>query len=390
MTASPIRVAFIGTFPPTACGIATFTESLRDAMVAGGEVTAGVIRLTADPTPSHPVPADGVVAEWVPGDESSLQAGLTVASSFDCVILQHEFGIFGGADGEEAVEFVESCDPPVITVLHTVVPDPTPHQRELVERIVAASSVSIVQTDSARDRLVTRHEIDEESLVVIPHGAVANFEGPRRPLLGEGRPTILTWGLLGPGKGIEHGIRAIALMSGRTGVPSDRNHAPPTYVVAGRTHPNILATQGEAYRESLEALAARLGVTDRVVFDDAYRDFPSLRELIRGADLILLPYDSRDQVTSGVLVEALASARPVVATAFPHAIEALGGGAGIVVPHEDPRAMAAAIDEILGDPDRHRAMTRAAKAEAASVLWPNVGAAYLALARKVTPTLAVA
>jgi len=384
-----IQIALVGTYPPTACGIATFTDSLRRALLGRGtavdsrsrntNVSADVIRLVVAPTTDR---ADGVVAEWVRGDPGSLLTAVRAANEHDCVVVQHEFGVYGGTDGEDVVEFVESCLVPVIVVLHTVMPAPTAKQREIVERIVSAADFAVVQTVAARRRLLANHSVDSERVVVIPHGAAANFDGPVLDLGIDG-PIVLTWGLIGPGKGIEHVIRAVALLTART-IPT------PTYLVAGRTHPNVLAHEGERYRHQLVTLAEDLGVKDNVVLDASYRDWDSLRAMIRGADVVVLPYDNRDQVTSGVLVEALASGRAVVATAFPHALEALGSGAGVVVPHENPLAIADTLERVLNDPERRTQMQDIARAEAAVLLWPRVGQEYLALAYAATRTMAAA
>lgn len=363
------RVGFVGTYPPTACGIATFTASLRDAILSDRSGAAGaVIRvLTAGPDGADP---PEVAASWDTSSPCALGQAVEAASDFDCIVLQHEFGIYGANDGEQVAHFVETCPAPVVTVLHTVVPTPTPRQHDIIQRLLEASAVTVVQTHAALDRLRALHAIDDAVLAVIPHGAELNLEsGPT--ISARRRARVLTWGLVGPGKGIEFGIGAMALLS--------RCSARPHYVVAGRTHPNVLAKEGENYREGLQTLAQNLGVADRVHFDASYRDFSALRKLVRSADVILLPYLSRDQATSGVLVEALASGKPVIATAFPHAVEALAGGAGIVVPHEDPAAIAEALREVLLSRRRYHEMQRAAVEQAALVAWPTVGLAYRAL-----------
>lgn len=370
------RLGFVGTYPPTACGIATFTASLRDAVSSDRSRAADdVIRvLTAGPDGADP---PEVAASWDTSSPGALGAAIVAASDFDCIVLQHEFGIYGENDGEQVARFVEACPAPVVTVLHTVVPNPTPRQHEIVQRLLEASAVTVVQTQAAGDRVRALHTVGDARLVVIPHGAELNLESG--PAVFANRPAkVLTWGLVGPGKGIEFGIGAVALLNGCS--------PPPHYVVAGRTHPNVLANEGETYRDGLQTLARDLGVADRVHFDASYRNFPALRELIRSADVILLPYESRDQATSGVLVEALASGKPVIATAFPHAIEALADGAGIVVPHEDPVAIADALRATLSSRRRYQEMQRAAVEQAALVSWPTVGAAYREL---VATTVAV-
>jgi len=199
----------------------------------------------------------------------------------------------------------------------------------------------VVQSVAARARLLEQYLVAPERVRVIPHGARANLSAEQSRGDGSRAPVILTWGLLGPDKGIEWGIDAIARLG---------NLEPaPRYVVVGQTHPRILAAAGEAYRESLLTRAAALGVGELVEFDNAYHDTRSLLARVREADIVLLPYRSRDQVVSGVLVEALASGKPVVATRFPHAEELLAEGSGLVVPHEDAGAIAEALRSLLAD-----------------------------------------
>ncbi len=386
MSCRDFQIAFVGTFPPTACGIATFTKSLRDAVVECAQstrdaatqprVSGEVIRLVDQPSDHL---SKGVVGEWRRGDSASLLAAVEVADRYDCVILQHEFGIFGGTDGDEVVEFVRSCSVPVIVVLHTVLLAPTPRQRDIVDLLVGAADLAVVQSHAAYNRLLASQDVDPRSVTVIPHGAAANFGDPS-PRHAKDEPFVLTWGLIGPGKGIEQAIRALGLLS-RSG------RDVPTYVVAGRTHPNVLRMEGESYRQQLKALAEDLGVGDHLILDASYRSWVSLRAMIRSATVVLLPYDNPDQVTSGVLVEAIASLRPVVATAFPHAVEILGNGAGIVVPHTDPAAIADALSEILGNDQCRLRMREAARVEAVPLLWPTVGQEYLTKVRLVAGSL---
>jgi glycosyltransferase involved in cell wall biosynthesis len=175
--------------------------------------------------------------------------------------------------------------------------------------------------------------------------------------------------LVGPGKGLEHGIAAMARLADLTPMPR--------YLIAGETHPKVRAVQGERYREMLARSAVELGIADRVVFDATYRDVSSLAALIGSADVVLLPYDSPDQVTSGVLVEALAAGKPVVATRFPHAVEALASGAGLLVRHGDDQAMADALRRILTRPDLADAMRHEAARVGAGLRWPVVAQRYL-------------
>lgn len=374
----PQAVALVGTYPPTQCGLATFTSNLRAAIADPPEAwDAGVVRVLDR---WEPRPSDEVVEQWLSGDEVSLHGALDALSGFDAVVLQHEYGLFGGRDGDEVLALVDGLKVPLVAALHTALLEPSTHQREILDRILGRAAVAVVQSEAARRRIIAVHGAAPDEVVVIPHGAAANFTGP--PLAGVAHPAVLTWGLLGPGKGIEHGIGAVAGLRGRSPAP--------WYVVAGETHPKVRATSGERYRDELKAQAAALGVADRVVFHDGYRDWDSLRALVRSADVVLLPYESRDQVSSGVLVEAVASGKPVVATRFPHAEELLAGGAGIVVDHGDVDAMGDALRRVLDDPDLAAAMADAAREASRPLLWPAAGDAYRALIDRVVQERAVA
>ena len=210
---------------------------------------------------------------------------------------------------------VDALTVPLIVVLHTVLQDPTESQRAILLRLLAAADTVVTMTETARRRLVAGYGADPARLTVIPHGAVDHGAGST-PRPAAARPLVLTWGLIGPGKGIEWAIDAMAGL----------RDLQPRYLVTGRTHPKVVQRDGEAYRDGLRQRARDNGVPDLVELDDRYLGAAELAELVQAADVVLLPYDSREQVTSGVLIEAVAAGRPVVSTAFPHAIELLADG----------------------------------------------------------------
>jgi glycosyltransferase involved in cell wall biosynthesis len=230
-------------------------------------------------------------------------------------------------------------------------------------------------TETARRRLVDRYGADPSRVVVIPHGAFDHRSSRRRHggptrYRGGNRPLVLTWGLLGPGKGVEWAIDAM---------PGLRD-LDPRYLVAGQTHPKVVEREGEAYREGLARRVAARGVGDLVDLDDRYLSVTELSELVQRADVVLLPYDSSEQVTSGVLIEAVAAGRPVVSTAFPHAVELLAGGSGLVVPQRDPRALEAALRRVLSEPGLAGRLAAASARTAPELLWSAVAERYVRLA----------
>jgi glycosyltransferase involved in cell wall biosynthesis len=287
---------------------------------------------------------------------------------FDVAMVQHEYGIFGGHDGDQVLEVLRRLRVPVIAVLHTVLSAPTPHQKRVLEQVVAAADTVVTLSATGRRRLCAGYRVDADKVMVIPHGAWPG-ERPQPVGMRPSRPMVLTWGLLGPGKGVEWGVAALAAMR----VMDPR----PVYVVAGQTHPRVLAHHGEQYRDSLRRQAVETGVADMLRFRPGYLDLAALRALVARADVVLLPYDSHEQVTSGVLIEALASLTPVVSTPFPHAQELLADGAGALVPHADPVAIATALRRVLAEPAHAMAMVAGAARIAPTLQWPAIADRYL-------------
>ena len=367
---NPATYGFVSTYPPTECGLATFTAALR-SHVAGPDAVRtapssyGVVRLVEE---GWQVSPPEVVHDLVRGSSSSRRVAAAVLNDYDVAVVQHEYGIFGGPDGEEVLDLLDAITVPTIAVLHTVLVSPSTRQRRILEGVAASADAVVTMTRTAHRRLRT-YDVDMAKASVIPHGAHVP-EGLGAPQRAE-RPTILTWGLLGPGKGIEWAIEALVAL---------RHLRPaPRYLVLGKTHPKVLERDGEAYREALMAQAEALGVADLVEFDSAYRSVRDLGAQVRDADVVLLPYDSPDQVTSGVLIEAVAAGRPVISSRFPHAVELLGDGAGMLVPHRNTAAISAALEAVLTDADLRTGMAAAAARLAPGLGWPAVAGQYRAL-----------
>jgi glycosyltransferase involved in cell wall biosynthesis len=358
-------IGFVSTYPPTVCGLANFTTSLLGAIAEnrGSRQGLGVVSLSES---NSAVPVGDVVYRHARDDEVSRRIAIRHLNAFDAVSIQHEFGIFGGPDGEEAVAILTALEAPAIVTFHTVLNHPSDRQLAIIERLASEAARSVVMSRTAFHRLTTRYDVDPHRIDVIPHGADARFGGPS--LATGGRPLVLTWGLIGPGKGLEMAIKAFANL---------RNLRPlPRYLIAGATHPNVRESQGESYRESLVSLVRDLGLENIVEFDDRYLDRAVLARLVRSADLVVLPYSSVEQVTSGVLVEAIAASKPVIATAFPHALELLSGGAGITVPHNDPAALGAALRRVLTDGRLAARMERHTRRLRRGRYWPTIGQKY--------------
>ncbi|MEH1026685.1 glycosyltransferase [Micromonospora profundi] len=367
---------FLSTHPPTRCGLATFNSALAAQLTADG-TRGGIVRVTDHG--DDPRPGPGVVHTWSTRTRAGWRDAAAALNSFDVAIVQHEYGIYPGADGEDVLPLLRRLTVPSIVVLHTVLRKPSARQKSLLEQIVATAGAVVTMTDTARDRLLVGYAVAASKVTVIPHGA-AELAGV--PVERRTRPHLLTWGLIGPGKGIEWSLRALARLQDLEPTP--------TYTVAGRTHPKVIEHHGETYRAGLHQLGAQLGVAHAVDYQDLYHDQETLGRLIRSADVVVLPYDSREQVTSGVLIEAVAAGVPVVATAFPHAVELLTGGPGLVVPHQNPAALALAIRRVLTEPGLAARLAGRVRPLAADLRWPAVAARYGTLAERLTEVRAPA
>ena len=368
---NPSTYGFLSTYPPTECGLATFTAALRSHLAGPGAASSsfGVVRLVDKESQASP---PEVVHDLVRGSAASRLRGAAALNEYDVAVIQHEYGIYGGPDGDEVLDLMDAVTVPTVAVLHTVLVAPSDRQRQILEGVAAAADAVVTMTRTAHRRLRS-YDIDMAKASVIPHGAhVPEGMGARQHSDG---PTILTWGLLGPGKGIEWAIEAL--------VPLRDLRPAPRYLVLGKTHPKVLARDGEAYREALMAQAEALGVGDLVEFDGAYRTVDELGALVRDADVILLPYDSPDQVTSGVLIEAVAAGKPVISSRFPHAVELLSEGAGLLVPHRNPAAISAALTAVLTDTSLRAGMAAASARLAPGLGWPAVAGQYRALGTRV-------
>ncbi len=365
------KFGFVTTYPPTHCGIATFSSSLISAIQEVGNHSTTVIRLLdADSQESSRVTSPEVVAVMKAGGHSSVANAVDRLNELDVAIIQHEFGIYGGEDGDEVLTLLRSLRIPTIVILHTVLARPTENQRAVFVEMCSLASAVVTMSKSAREQMVASYLIDPRKIHAIPHGA--------RALSGLGyehvdtSPLILTWGLIGPGKGIEWAVEAMHEIRDL--------ECSPRYLVAGRTHPKVFERDGEAYRTGLQNRIHDLGLEKRIQLEGEYMSSATLDDLIATASIVLLPYDSKDQATSGVLIEAVAAWRPVVATGFPHARELLSGGAGIVVDHRNPKAMADALRRILEEPNLANYMSGRARIMASELLWPSIGRRYAQLA----------
>lgn len=372
-----LTISMLSTYPPTACGLATFGAALERELSRQGH------RIRFVRVDDGTLESDGghrTAGLLLTGSLPSVRRAAQVLTDADVAIVQHEYGIYGGRDGEEVLDVLRLADVPLITVLHTVPVAPTPNQQRILEELGRLSSQLVVLTHCARDRLVSGFRVDASKVTVIPHGAIVVDRLHSSRLLATSRkPELLSWGLIGPGKGLESVIDAIADLEA-LGHPVE-------YTIAGRTHPKVALREGEAYRQGLVQRAREQGVLRRVHFDQAYRGPEHLAHYIASSSVVVLPYASTDQIVSGVLVDSIAAGRPVISTAFPHAQELLADGGGILIEHGDHDGLVEAIRSVTRDASLLARLIAEAQRMAPSHSWAYVGRRFEELAEQVSSRL---
>jgi glycosyltransferase involved in cell wall biosynthesis len=368
------RIAFVGNSLPRRCGIATFTSDLHKAVAASRNSIESAIVAMTDHDRTYAYPADVLlqVHDDKPVDYARAAATLN-AGKYQIACLQHEFGIFGGDAGGHVIRLLSKLDMPIVTTLHTVLAEPKPVQREVLEHIVDLSSRVVVMAQHARELLRRVYGVSAEKIEVIPHGvpdSVFSEPDASKAQLGFGnRSVILTFGLLSPNKGIEVMIDAMPAIL--------RSRPDAIYVVLGATHPNLVHREGEAYRERLVARAHALQLEGHVVFLNQFVDQRTLLEFISMCDVYVTPYLNEAQMTSGTLAYSFGMGKAVVSTPYWHARELLAEGRGVLVPFGDAEAIGAEIAQLLIDDPRRNAMRQVAYASSRSMTWERTAERYL-------------
>ena len=370
----PQRIAFLGNYLPRLCGIATFTHDLCEAVAGvapGSDCFVGAVNDCAEGYGYPP----RVRFEIMEKDLESYRAAADFLNfnNTEVLCVQHEFGIYGGAAGSHLLALLREVRMPVVTTLHTILRDPDPAQRKVMEELVERSNRLVVMTRKGADILAETYAVPEEKVDIIPHGIPDVELVESRFCKGqfgvEGKQVLLTFGLIGPGKGIEHVIEALPEIVMR--------HPDVVYLVLGATHPNQLASDGERYRLSLERLARDRGVKENVIFYNRFVSQDDLKEFIGATDIYVTPYLNEAQVTSGTLAYVFGAGRTVVSTPYWHAQELLAGGRGVLVPFRNPGEIARGVCGLLDDPERMAMISREAHAAGRATIWPTVARRYL-------------
>jgi glycosyltransferase involved in cell wall biosynthesis len=378
-----MRTAIVSTYPPRACGIGTFAADVRAALLGvDGIDRVEKVVVVNDPTRPQRPGLVATIAQAVRGDYVRA-ARILGRLDVDVVLLQHEYGIFGGADGEYVLSLAEDLSQPFVVTLHTVLSEPTPHQAKLLTALCRQAELVIVMTETAKRLLVASGTCEADKIRIVPHGAppVLARRAAARALVRAGRSpaeddrfVLSTFGLISAGKGIETVIEALPSIVDR--------HPDVLYVVAGRTHPDVAHREGERYRLKLEEAVRELGLEDHVEFDDRFLAIDEIADLLAATDVFVTPYKGREQIASGALTFGVAAGCGVVSTPYWYAQDLLASGAGEIVPFGDSAAVADAVCRYIDEPDRLAAARAEARRIGAQLAWPSVAEATAAVLRE--------
>jgi len=374
-----LKVLVVGTYPPTRCGIATFSRSLVSGMQSSCNdmsLTLGIAAIDADGSHAE---RSGLVVYSLHPDRSEDFDGLADfvnESDFDAVSLQHEYGLFGGGEwGLNILRFLKRCEKPVITTCHTVLANPPAEAVRVMQEVARNSAALVVMAHAAIDILDRFYDIRGENIAVIPHGVPElhfTHKATIKYKLGlTGKKVISTFGLVSRGKGLEYMIDAMHEVL--------RQHPDAVYLIIGQTHPCVLAKEGESYREELQRHVAALPNSSAVRFVNRFVSQLELAHYLQATDVYVTPYLSYNQITSGTLSYALAAGKAVVSTPYIHAAEALADGRGLLVPFRDSQAMGQAVNQILSDACLAETLEARAYEIGRQWGWPAVGNKYVKL-----------
>lgn len=374
-------VAMVSSFVPRRCGIATFTRDLTDA-VANRAADVNVLSVAMNDRPEGYRYPQRVWFEINQNrlPEYRLAAEFLNMSNVDVCCVQHEFGIFGGAEGAHLLDMIRRLRMPVVTTLHTVLREPNDEQREVMKRLTESCDRFVIMADRAKEFLRDIYDVPAEKIALIPHGIPdVPFVDPNfyKDHFGvEGKKVILTFGLLSPNKGLEFMVEAMPHIV--------KKHPDVVYIILGATHPGVVAHSGEEYRLGLQRRAKELGVADHIEWVNKFVEMDELVEFLGAADVYVTPYLNESQITSGTLAYALGTGKATVSTPYWHAAELLAEDRGRLVPFREPEPMADAIIDLFDREQERHAMRKRAYQHMRSSAWTNVAGQYLDLFQQVT------
>jgi glycosyltransferase involved in cell wall biosynthesis len=378
--AEEVKVAYLSTYPPRECGIATFCEDLIHATGGDGAFPEPVVIAMESGARYHRYsrPVVHVVDDR---NEADYQAAAEFIndSPVDVVSIQHEFGIYGGMEGRGMYRFLSTIAKPVVTNLHTVLPEPDHNIRDMIRALAEKSERVMVMNPIASEILRHAYDVDPKKIVFINHGAPSPSAQPREAIKQQlglgGKKVMCTFGLVGPDKGLEYAIQALP--------PVLRRHPELVSLIVGETHPGAIRNGADEYRDSLTRLIGELGVEDSVRFVNHYLTKDEIIGYLAASDIYITPYINPHQICSGTLAYAVAAGRAIISTAYLHARFLLGRDRGLLVDFASAESISEAALCVLDAPALQAHLESRTRAYGQRLLWTEVGARYRGLLREV-------
>lgn len=365
------NIAFLSTYPPRECGIATFTQDLVNALDNSRITKTSVIAIKNS---EDDVYEEKVFAEIRQQHQSDyIEAARKLNNSdIELLVIEHEYGIFGGDHGDYILDFVNHLDIPVVTTLHTVLSEPDPKQRSIINVLGVKSAKIVTMAKNTKQLLQTVYGVDPHKIELIHHGVpkklIKSRDSLKKKLGYEDMQIISTFGLLGPGKGIEHGIEAISKVV--------KNYKNVMYLILGQTHP-ALKEEGQVYRNKLEQLVEELGLGENVKFINKYLTKDEIIQYLQLSDIYMTPYMGKDQAVSGTMAYAVGYGRVIVSTPFMYAREMLSEGRGMLAEFNDPDSLADCVIHVLGNPMEKSRMEREVIKVGRTMYWDKIAQRYI-------------
>jgi len=367
-------IAYLSTYPPRECGIATFTQDLVDSITKQQSLSPPFIVAINDRGGYYDYPVEVKLQVERESRDSFMDAATRVKDSgIKLVNIQHEYGLYGGSWGDNLISFMEEVDKPIVTTLHTILQDPPKEAKEVMDEILRLSDLVVVLARVGARILEERYETLSYNVRYIPHGCpnvpFIKSSTAKQGLGLENRYVLSTFGLISRGKGIEYAIKAM---------PTIVEKKPEAlYLVIGETHPEVRKREGESYRQSLSELAAELDVEENVRFVNRFLSKSDLIRFLQATDTYILPYPNRDQISSGTLLYALCTGKAIVTTPFLHAEEVIKEGAAAGCELRDPESIARTVNTFIESPRLKDQYERQAYRYTRDKIWPNVAMTYI-------------
>ncbi|AEE96967.1 glycosyltransferase family 4 protein [Mahella australiensis] len=366
------KTVFVSTFPPRQCGIAAFTSDVMKWLNRAEQAQSTAIAVT-DIAGSYNY--DNRVwfeINQFDKDDYIKAARIINSSDIDIVVIEHEYGIFGGPDGIYILSLAERLSKPFIVTCHTVLPQPRGYQRYILSQLGELSAGTICMSSHSKELLSDIYDISENKLHIIPHGIPVfdrlSRKGLKKRYGFADKKIISTFGLIGPGKGLEYAIEAMADVS--------KAFDNALYLILGQTHPNLKRYEGERYREHLVDIINKLGIDQHVLFVNKYLSIQELNDYLSMTDVYVTPYPGKDQAVSGTLSYAMGAGKAIVSTPYIYAQELLADGRGLIAEFSDPKSIADNIIKILADSALQHSLEERAYAYGLHMQWPIIGQQY--------------